>query len=502
MATCNTNGLLKHLADSVFNEVALGSIPDSTQISSELSESKEARYPSNMAPRVVADPNVASNFLDEENGLICGVNHCPCPKNGLACPDIEEVQKPKKIPKLEPQPAIATSRSTPNLQFRKGGESPDITSRSSLSRQRLENCSDRLETIRAKSAAMLTRLVSLSFRNSVPAAVSASGVPAIVSRILAPEETESSSDDDEHLASPKTSYEENWLCTRAIISSQWHFLLSEIKRTEKRLRNLRILRASFRKWKASLPLQTPGDLPQACCSRAVPFSSNWRERHTYHDIASPKCAQLVCELDKNAVDSYVRCSCVPPQTGPCIVCCGFSPPELPQASEVTQSVDLLSRARPLCGHIHQKLSFSGDIQLSLRLESRLAASDVSFQPHKSTVHCVPPADKPNCLRNVIVISPQNKRDQTCEHDQSTPVGRSKPTLATQPRRGSRGLYNHHATRLRKYRDHLPCPSVRVYNTKTVNGSTSALRRILDLAQEAEVSSSIAARKRITKMKER
>ncbi|CAH8629101.1 unnamed protein product [Dicrocoelium dendriticum] len=269
----------------------------------------------------------------------------------------------------------------------------DLFVRRSLYRQRLEACSERLKNLRAKSAALLARLVALNPpRLDNP---SADGTPSTISRILTEDETESSTD-DEACSPAMSSLEEQWLCTRAVTYSYWYWLQSEIRRSKQILRNLRLTKASYRKWKSEFPVQPTFD--DASCSRVNPFLKHLSKRHSFHDLGSPNCEQLLRKLSSSSTEASMRCSCIPGHTGPCILCCGAtSTVTLPSVEP--QSADLLHCARPLSGCIHHKLSLPGDIPLSLRLESRLAApTGTVFHEHKTTAHLVDSTQKPTCIR--------------------------------------------------------------------------------------------------------
>ncbi|THD26758.1 hypothetical protein D915_002185 [Fasciola hepatica] len=398
MAACNINGLLRQYSGPVLSG------PVSSQIGSdrehiEFIEIKETKFFQTMAPRTVMEHNllpVVPNSLpvapkvQKSKELLDSVDDLPVSRSSALSDLSSSVQKLLD----DKKPSCSNSSCTSGNQR--------LEARRIAYKKRLEICMKRLNSLQDKSLASLNRLLAAKLPKAITMDKNDwTKLPGSICRLLDSEETESDSE-EEPSTQPVTcsDLEENWLCTRAVSCSDWHWLISEIRRSNRCIKNLRLLRSSLHKWKSGLTVHDPDFSVRASCSRATPFVSRNRKRHSYHNLASPKCARLIGELNKECNDPYVHCSCVPQHTGPCILCCGVSPVTWTHPLDRPQCVDLLHSARPLGAHIHPKLSLPGDVQLPLRLESRLATpSNFTFREHKSTLHSVSQEGKPCCLRS-------------------------------------------------------------------------------------------------------
>ncbi|KAF7259395.1 hypothetical protein EG68_02522 [Paragonimus skrjabini miyazakii] len=478
MATRNNNGLLKHYTNVLFNGNAISAIPN-FNFASDSGEPKESQRGTTMPPRTSMDlvPVIASSAYAHHPTLSSGNDH-----HGNAIPNAVLLSNARSHFTHD----VCISDTSKNghaspfevvSEVRKDDDICGLPIRGVICRRRLESCARRLKRVQSRSAALLTRLIALNLPdvNSVRPC----GISSTISRILAEDETESSTDDESCISQqPLSRLEEHWLCTRSVVSSHWHWLLTEIKKSEQSLKNLRVLKASYRKWKSELPLHPNSKEPS--CSRVTPFLRDVSRQDSYHDLRSPGCGHLVNKANGATSDSLLRCSCIPHFIGPCILCCGAQKITTSPSSPDTQTVDLLTNAQSLASHIHPKLSLPGDIQLSLRLESRLAASpNVTFREHKATTHPVAPEDRPPCIRSYFASNPPVGRD--VHHAHNTDFIHSESPL--QHRES-----DIHSTRLKRFKPSADQNTLRPLRsiTKSSNGP-SALRRILDLTSDSDPS---------------
>lgn len=489
MATCNDNGFLKHYT-GVNNEVALNSPILNNPVCCTSEPKKTITSGPIMPPRATMEPVFVTNNFAPDSDLnrerTTNPNHRLKSFNQM---DGECSTCAKSTEHIGPQ-RMAMNLFESDVTFNGRRIRPDLDTRRSCYRRRLEAYAERLKSVRMKSAAVLTRLIAMKLRTSSVSGTHSSALPKTISRILAEDETESSSD-DESSAPSVPRLEEHWVCTRAVVNSHWHWLITEIKRSEQNLRNLRHLKASFRAWKNGLPLNLPMDTStEATCSRVTPFVKDSSRRHCYHDLTSAKCSRLVSELNPLSTDLHLRCSCIPGHIGPCIICCAQAHTSPPSTIAEAESIDLLTRARPLSGHIHPKLSIPGDIQLSLRLESRLAAtSSTTFREHKTATRSVTQADKPVCLRRFVPdvnnkITHRVERRSTVNSEISARTTHSNKLLphgSIADRQLPLGRFRSKLNVHREFRQLPHRPS-----SKSSNGP-SALRRILDLAPDGDQS---------------
>lgn len=432
-----------------------------------------------MAPRTVMEhnllsvvpngPSVASKVLSPKGLLDSVTDH---PVSSSTASDLSS-----SVHKLSNEKVPSCPESTRIIEHK------HLETRRTAYRKRLELCTKRLNSLQDKSLTLLNRLLA----TKLPRTIATDGcdwtnLPESICRLLDNEETESDSEDEPSMQTATcSSLQENWLCSRAVSCSDWHWLVSEIRRSDKCIKNLLLLRSSLYRWKSGLALHDPGFCVKSSCSRATPFVPRNRKRHSYHNLASPKCARLIGELNKEYNDPYVRCSCVPHQSGPCILCCGVSPDTWIHPHDRSQCVDLLHSARPLGAHIHPKFSLPGDVQLPLRLESRLATpSNFTFRDHKSTLHSVSEEGKPYCLR-----SPQKTTKRRSRRVNGFHSLRHEMKLEPVPSRyysapNSSLPSASSATEIDIRSNILPLRP----HSKTVN-APSALRRILNLAPDSD-----------------
>ncbi|VDP74797.1 unnamed protein product [Echinostoma caproni] len=384
MAACNVNGLLRQYVGFSLNgstSNSVGPIREHTAFD----EIKHTKPTQTMAPRTVMEHNL--------------VPHVP---NGLSVASTVHVSK--ETPELvDDQHVVRSDVPDGSTRLQKivppesGGkmsclvlqhtdEHSSLESRRFSCKRRLEVCTERLDSLRDRSLALLNRLLAAKLPETFTVGVDdLTQLPESLCRLLDDEETESESDEEPSTQPrPCSSHEENWLCSRAVSCSDWHWLVSEIKRSDRCIKNFRLLRSSLQKWKSGLAIHDPECDIDSSCSRATPFTPRDRRRHSYHNLASPKCARLIGELNKEYNDPCVHCSCVPHHTGPCILCCGASPSNWIPPCDQPQCVDLLHSARPLGAHIHPKLSLPGDSEASSTSESggrqHMGSNEVNQQP--------------------------------------------------------------------------------------------------------------------------
>ncbi|KAF5397735.1 hypothetical protein PHET_09063 [Paragonimus heterotremus] len=461
MATRNNNGLLKHYTNVLFNGNAISAIPN-FNFASDSGEPKGSQRDTTMPPRTSMDlvPAIAASAYAHHPTLSSGNAHF----HENAIPNVVLLSTSRSH--FTHDVCISDTSKNGHVspfevisEARKSDDDCGLPIRGVICRRRLESCARRLKRVQSRSAALLTRLIALNLPdvNSVRPC----GISSTISRILAEDETESSTDDESCISQqPLSRLEEHWLCTRSVISSHWHWLLTEIKKSEQSLKNLRVLKASYRKWKSELPLHPSSTEPS--CSRVTPFLRDVSRQDSYHDLRSPGCGHLVNKMEQRR-----------------ILCCGV-PVTNPPSSRDMQTMDLLANAQSLASHIHPKLSLPGDIQLSLRLESRLAASlNVTFREHKATTHTITPEDRPPCIRSYFVGNHPGGRD--VHHAHNTDFIHSESPLQ---RRES----SIHSTRLKRFKPSADQNTLRPLrsNIKSSNGP-SALRRILDLTSDSDPS---------------
>ncbi|CAH8543343.1 unnamed protein product [Schistosoma rodhaini] len=417
MASCNTNGLLKYYADVILNGDNLLSLTQPHN-SFDNNDSTEIKNTNIMAPRT--EPSFVSMPV-QVNGTSNAIKN-----NSTMGNEAEQSVTSEQVSSDKSESCLVTDNETliQSSQFDhistkfqnqtvcdKLIDYERTLQNHSLLEQRLSACSQRLFHNRTRALSLLTRLLACNSSVSQDESLSSDSLPSIISPNLTYEDTESSTDDEAEMKKALSSSKQSWLYTRSVTHSNWHWLCTEIKHAEKCLQNLYMLKNNSYPEKLSQyqcnTNNTENDA-EVSCSRTSPYINTKRKRHTYHNLSSPKCASIIQELHKHSRgDPHIKCSCIPPFIGPCILCCGGSEPSTSHMESANKSDerDLLMSAHSLSSHIHPKLSIPGDVQLGLRLESRLAAhSSVHFRPHKSTVHCVQPRDKPTCLQPLKPIN--------------------------------------------------------------------------------------------------
>ncbi|CAH8846364.1 unnamed protein product [Trichobilharzia szidati] len=494
MATCNTNGLPKHHEDSILSGDSLIPIIQPHNI---FDNTIERKINSIMAPRtgpyLASMPiqlNGASNPCksDDDNDTKMG--------NATAVIVDQSISTHHQIPvssSISNSPAVDRKTSSPNVQISQISSSSSTTTvpkrrsvrdkrvtnsentiqyHASLT-QRLNVCDERLLRIRTRALNLLTRLSachdSSGSQNDGNESLPSSCVPSILSWNLTNEDTESSTDndddDDDNEAEMRnkalSSSKQSWLYTRSVTHSNWQWLRSEIESSRMCIQELERLKHHFHNSRKGFKHEEANNnngnsgssnsrysSEEMTCSRVSPYCVNKRKpRHTYHNLSSPKYAHIMQEFNEySAGDPYIKCSCIPPFIGPCILCCGSelspSPPPRPsgacsvELSNKSDGRDLLISAHSLCTHIHPKLSIPGDIQLALRLESRLSGySSVYFRPHKTTVRSIQAYEKPKYLQTLNSIINNNThisshfKDNEKPNDESTII----PTKSSVPR---------------------------------------------------------------------
>ncbi|KAA3680360.1 uncharacterized protein DEA37_0002346 [Paragonimus westermani] len=413
MATRNNNGLLKHYTNVLFNGNAISGISN-FNFASDSGEPKGSQRDTIMPPRTSMDlvPAIAASAYAHRATLAGDSDHLH--ENAIPNAVLLSNSRSHFTHDVCFSDASKNGHVSPFevvSEVRKGDDGCELPIRGVVCRKRLESCARRLKRVQSRSAALLTRLVALNLPDVN--SVRPFGISSTISRILAEDETESSTDEES-------------------------------------------------------------------CISQQPFSRDVSRQDSYHDLRSPGCGHLVSKANGATSDSLLRCSCIPHFIGPCILCCGAQKVTNPPPSPDAQTVDLLTNAQSLTSHIHPKLSLPGDIQLSLRLESRLAASpNVTFREHKTTTHPVTAEDKPACIRSCFVSNHPGGRD--AHHAQNTDFIHSESPLQ---RRES----NVHSTRLKRFKPSADQNILRAprSNAKSSNGP-SALRRILDLTSDSDPS---------------
>ncbi|CAH8535518.1 unnamed protein product [Schistosoma curassoni] len=416
MASCNTNGLLKYYADVILNGDNLISLTQPHN-SFDNNDSTERKYTNIMAPRT--DPSFVSMPV-QVNGTSDAIKNDSTMGN-----EAEQSVSSEQVSSDKSQSCLATDDETLIPSSQSDHISTKLQNQTvcdklidyertlqnhSLLTQRLSVCSQRLFHNRTRALSLLTRLLACNSSVSQDELLSSDSLPSIISPNLTYEDTESSTDDEAEMKKALSSSKQSWLYTRSVTHSNWHWLCTEIKHAEKCLQNLYMLKNNSDQEKLSQYQSNSNNIEndaEVSCSRTSPYINTKRKRHTYHNLSSPKCASVIQELRKHSLsDPHIKCSCIPPFIGPCILCCGSEPSTShTELANKSDERDLLMSAHSLCSHIHPKLSIPGDVQLGLRLESRLAAySSVHFRPHKATVHRVQPWDKPNCLQPLEPIN--------------------------------------------------------------------------------------------------
>ncbi|VDO48614.1 unnamed protein product [Schistosoma margrebowiei] len=393
MASCNTNGLLKYYADVILNGDNLISLTQPHN-SFDNNDSTERKYTNIMAPRT--DPSFVSMPV-QVNGNSDAIKNDSTMGN-----EAEQSVSSEQVSSDKSQSCLVTC-CLDNETLIPSSQSDHISTKPqnqtvcdklidyertrqnhSLLTQRLSVCSQRLFHNRTRALSLLTRLLACNSSVSQDELLSSDSLPSIIS--------------------PNLTSKQSWLYTRSVTHSNWHWLCTEIKHAEKCLQNLYMLKNNSDQEKLSQYQSNSNNIEndaEVSCSRTSPYVNTKRKRHTYLNLSSPKCA------NKHSLsDPHIKCSCIPPFIGPCILCCGSEPSTShTELANKSDERDLLMSAHSLCSHIHPKLSIPGDVQLGLRLESRLAAySSVHFRPHKATVHRVQPWDKPNCLQPLEPIN--------------------------------------------------------------------------------------------------
>ncbi|KAH8875920.1 hypothetical protein KSF78_0004797 [Schistosoma japonicum] len=472
MASCNTNGLLKYYADVILNGDNLISLSQPFNISDN-DDSSERKYNCIMAPRT--DLSFASMPVQVDgtsdvikNECIMGNEVEQSVSNQQVSPDVSQNCLATDSETLTSNPLVGHTPT--KLQNHnpcdKFADYEKTLQNHALLTQRLSVCSQRLFHNRTRALSLLTRLLACNTSVSQDGLLPIDSLPSIISPNMTYEDTESSTDDEADAKEALSSSKQSWLYTRSVTHSNWHWLCTEIKHADKCLHNLYMLKHNDSgkpsQYQSSSSHITGNDAEEVTCSRTFPYKNTKQKRHSYHNLSSPRCSRVIQELNKHSIgDPYIKCSCIPPFVGPCILCCGSEPnTNHAKLTNKSSELDLLSSAHSLSSHIHPKLSVPGDVQLALRIESRLAAySPVHFRPHKATVHCIQPWDKPNCLQP---LGPPNCTTPVVSNtsNQFNQIASSKPKSLPSQSRNSRLRKR----RLLSSRNSRVCPLL-TYSTK-------------------------------------
>ncbi|CAH8494873.1 unnamed protein product [Schistosoma turkestanicum] len=376
MASCNTNGLLKYYADVILNGDNLISF---TQPHSHFDNDDSIKRKSTniMAPRT--DPSFISIPV-QVNGSTSDVvkNECIMENEAEQSVTSQQVSSDKLQSSLvtTDNETIISSSQVDHAQKNVQNETvrdklidyDKAIQNHSLLTQRLSVCSQRLYHNHTRALSLLTRLLACNSSASEDELLSTDSLPSIISPNLTYEDTESSTDDEAEMKKALSSSEQSWLYTRSVTHSNWHWLCTEIKRAEKCLKNLYMLKNNSNNLEKLSQCQSSDDNnienddAEVSCSRTSPYiHTNKRKRHTYHDLSSPKCIDVIKELHKRSLgDPHIKCSCIPPFVGPCILCCGSEPnSDHMGLADKSGELDILMSAHSLCSHIHPKLSVPG-----------------------------------------------------------------------------------------------------------------------------------------------
>ncbi|CAH8521170.1 unnamed protein product [Heterobilharzia americana] len=395
MASCNTNGLLKYYADVILNGDNLISFTQPHNISDN-NDNTGRKNNHIMAPRT--DPYSVSMPLQ-----INGTSDTDKRSNKVE-DESEQSVSIQQIPDSRLSNCFVADNEASSQNSQIGQTSTKVRSQSTFNKltnyeKTLQNHSSLAQRLTSDSPESQHELLPIS-------SVVGSMLPD-----LAYEDTESSTDDEVEMDTAFSSSKQSWLYTRSVTHSNWHWLCTEIKRAERCLQKLVMLKYNSynleKESESNSSSITKTDAEEVTCSRVSSFEK--KKQHHYHNLSSHKCACVIQAMRKSSAgDPHIKCSCIPPFVGPCILCCGSEPDS--QLAEISLIVY----------HIHPKLSIPGDVQLALRLESRLAAySSVHFRPHKATVRSIQPWEKPNCLQPLNFTNSNPTVSSRFEPSQST-----------------------------------------------------------------------------------